>query len=665
MVSDSNHERMKIKKITIISLLILFAFGFNFFNAASSKPAIKRFHTTEELKFLNDSMRRAPIAAGDYFLNSTSCRGCHGPDQAHIGSVDESGNDVNLVERWESSMMANAARDPLWRAKVSQEIITDTAHAALLQNKCTSCHAPMGRYNAKFKGFPYYAVSQINGDSLGIDGVACGACHRIGPSVGLTFSGDIPYDTIHYSGYLQEYGPFMNPQYAPMQLYEGITPTYSLHMDKSRVCSSCHTLITQSTDLNGNLTGGEFVEQATYHEYENSNFPANNIRCQTCHMPAIQDAIQIANGFQGLLPRTPFNQHTFAGANIFMLNMLKNNRDTLGIVVASSKFDSTILVTYDLLRNRTIDYHLTLDSVTTDTAFFKVKLQNKAGHKFPSGYPSRRAVVQFVVTDAANDTIFRSGLFDATQRVIGETPSFEPHHDVINQSGVSQIYEMVMGDVNYNYTSILERAANLLKDNRLPPTGFTTSHSVYDTTKISNDALADVDFNKVNTVQGSGADALHFHVSLTGITGAISVRTKVFFQTVPPKFLDEMFTLNSAPINRFRSMYNSADQTPILIASDSLLNVNLNVSTQNQYSSSDMVTVFPTASLDGKVYVTAAFGTLIQSIDVLNANGKFISKTMNTNFQNGLTLNLPFASGVYILRIQTNNKVMYKKVVKV
>jgi len=75
--------------------------------------------------------------------------------------------------------------------------------------------------------------------------------------------------------------------------------------------------------------------------------------------------------------------------------------------------------------------------------------------------------------------------------------------------------------------------------------------------------------------------------------------------------------------------------------------------------------VFPTASLDGKVYVTAAFGTLIHSIDVLNANGKFISKTMNTNFQNGLTLNLPFASGVYILRIQTNNKVLYKKVVKV
>ena len=76
-----------------------------------------------------------------------------------------------------------------------------------------------------------------------------------------------------------------------MQLYEGYTPTYSPHTDQSAMCASCHTLITQTVDLSGNFTGGEFVEQATYHEYLNSSFPAANIKCQTCHMPQLGDPI--------------------------------------------------------------------------------------------------------------------------------------------------------------------------------------------------------------------------------------------------------------------------------------------------------------------------------------------------------------------------------------
>ena len=89
----------------------------------------------------------------------------------------------------------------------------------------------------------------------------------------------------------------MAPFFGPMQLYEGYTPVYSAHMDESRLCSSCHTLITETADLSGNLTGQQFVEQATYHEYQNSSFPANNIKCQTCHMPQLASPVVIANGF--------------------------------------------------------------------------------------------------------------------------------------------------------------------------------------------------------------------------------------------------------------------------------------------------------------------------------------------------------------------------------
>ncbi len=648
---------MSFKKITIISFVILSALGFKCLNTAFSKPSVKRFHTDAEITQFKSVGTRAPIAPGEFFLPSSSCKGCHGYDSAHVSNIDESGADVNLVERWESTMMANSARDPLWRAKVSQEIITNPAHSGELQNKCTSCHAPMGRYTSLYHGNQYYGVNQIDGDSLGIDGVACGACHKIGPGTGFTFSGDIPFDTNHV-----EYGPFTAPSVGPMQLYEGFTPTYSAHMDNGKLCSSCHTLVTQTADLSGNLTGGHFVEQATFHEFENSNFPGNNIKCQTCHMPQIQDAITIANGFLGLTPRTPFNQHVFVGGNSFMLNILKNNRDSLGIIVPTDKFDSTIAATLTLLRTKSINLQTTVENLTSDTAFFKVRIENKAGHKFPSGYPSRRAVVQFVVLNATNDTVFQSGIYNANYRVLGETPAYEPHHNIIAQSGVSQIYEEVMGDVNGNFTSVLERGAVLLKDNRIPPAGFTTTAPMYDTTLVSNDALADDDFNKVAAVEGSGVDYVHFHVPLLGFSGILHVKTKVYYQSVPPKWVDEMFQLNSAPINRFRTMYQNADQTPILIAADSLNNINLPVVINSL--TDGVVKVFPTISMDGHVFVSSEYGTLINSIEVVDARGRQVSRLINSGYQSEFRIDLPFASGIYYIRIFTLNKVFYKKVVK-
>ena len=39
-----------------------------------------------------------------------------------------------------------------------------------------------------------------------------------------------------------------------------------------------------------------------------------------------------------------------------------------------------------------------------DTAFIDLTLTNLAGHKFPSGYPARRAFVEIIVLSAENDT---------------------------------------------------------------------------------------------------------------------------------------------------------------------------------------------------------------------------------------------------------------------
>lgn len=642
------------KLLIVFSALFLFVLLASFLNPRQYE-ATASFHTPDEIEIFKLQLLQ-PIGPGEYFLTSAHCRGCHGYDSAGLANIDENGNSVNLFDHWQSTMMGNSARDPLWRAKVSHEIQVNPAHAAELQDKCLDCHAPMGRYNALYHGAPHYSLADLATDSLGMDGVSCTSCHTIDSTVGLTFSGIIPYDTTR-----NIYGPFELPVVGPMQLYEGYTPTYSTHMNQARVCSSCHTLITQSVDTSGNFTGGVFPEQATYHEYLNSSFPANSITCQTCHMPQLGDAIIIANGQSALNPRFPFNQHVFVGGNAFMLEMIKNNKVQLGAQVEDWQFDTTIANTKALLRNSTVNFDLQLDSSANDTGYFSVRLENKAGHKFPSGYPSRRAVLQLVMMDAAGDTVFKSGTFASDFRVVGESPNYEPHHDVISQQNIPQIYEMAMGDVNYNFTSVLERAATLLKDNRLPPVGFTTSHYAYDTVKISADAIADDDFNQVSGVEGSGIDIVHYHVPLTAATGAVTIHARLFYQPVPPKFLDEMFAFNSAEIDSFRIMFNNANQNPLLIASDSIVNIALKTP---EIKNENSISVYPTISQDGKVFVEAGNGALITGIILFDSHGKMVSATRVSAGNTVFTLLLPAAKSVYFMKIETSRGIVYRKVVR-
>jgi hypothetical protein len=644
---------MNIKRLIVLAVILCFIAVMSVFSPGQNQVSA-RFHTEEELRAFNDHSR-APIGEGQYFLNSFRCSGCHGRDSTGNANVNEAGDDVNLYDHWQPTMMANSARDPLWRAKVSQEITTNPAHSSELQDKCTSCHAPMGRYTKFYHEEGHYTMDEIDGDSLAYDGVSCAGCHTIGPNgLGSMFSGSIPYDTTR-----KAYGPFPNPETGPMLLYEGYTPTFSLHMDEARVCSPCHTLYTNTADLDGNLTGTTFPEQVTYHEYLNSSFPANDITCQKCHMPRIEDPIIIANGLSGLTPRTPFNQHTFQGANYFMLNLMKENKEALGITVDDWKYDTTLAATSRSLKQQSIDLELTLDNLTADTAFFTVKLRNKAGHKFPSGYPSRRAVVQLVVLNANNDTVFKSGIFGSDGRVNNETPAYEPHHNVIKQSGKSQIYEMVMGDVNSNYTSTLERAAVMLKDNRIPPDGFTASSSVYDTVAIVG-VGGDTDFNFENSTEGSGTDAVHYHVPVAAFSGNISVYARMYYQTVPPKFLDEMFALSTAPINTFRDMYNNADKQPFLMQHDSLLNVQLITGIAEQQAE---LMVYPSLTFDGRVSIISP--TEIKTITVYNAEGKIV--LCSPSFLQGGgqgVVNLPATSGIYFIVVQTANKTFHRKVLR-
>lgn len=617
----------------------------------------KAFHSPEEISFFKSYMQ-TPLDSGEYFSLPQNCRGCHGYDSLGAANVDVNGMDINLYDDWETSMMGLAAVDPLWRAKVSHEILVNPAHANDLQNLCTSCHAPLGHYTAFYKGQPHYTLADLAIDSLGQSGVSCHSCHGIKDSstLGVLFTGQIPYDTNRVV-----YGPFPGPFVGPMQLYVSLLPAYGPHMSESKTCSPCHTLISNTVDLTGTPTGGVFVEQATYHEYLNSDYPAGQQKtCQSCHMPQIEDPIKIANGYVSLIGRTPFNLHSFAGANSFMVQLIKDNKVSLGVTAPDKNFDSTLKANTTLMREQTLELTSTYDSSFGDTAYFSISLLNKAGHKFPSGYPSRRAVLQFIALKANGDTLFSSGVFDSTYEVRQINPTLEPHHDIISNSNQSQVYEMVMGDVNGNRTTVLERAADHLKDNRLPPLGFTTLHPAYDTCRIVGDATTDPDFNKIAGVEGSGADIVHYHVPLDGYAGDLTIYATVYYQTLPPAFLVEMQQFSSAEIDTFLSMYSTANKNPLFIASDTLNNINIPVGYAS-VGNREVISVWPNPTKDGNVHVTGI--ALNTDIECFSASGERIFTNPKRSGKI-ITIHLPEASGIYYLAIGKGKERILRKLIR-
>ncbi len=126
-------------------------------------------HTPEELRDFRDGLD-LPTDGNQYFKGSGTCNGCHGLDNVPpvFANHTQAGVDVNPTDQWRSTMMANSAKDPFWRAKVSHEVAVNPAHQAALEDKCTSCHAPMGRYAEFYSGDGHYSIAQMSQDPLAL-----------------------------------------------------------------------------------------------------------------------------------------------------------------------------------------------------------------------------------------------------------------------------------------------------------------------------------------------------------------------------------------------------------------------------------------------------------------------------------------------------------------
>jgi hypothetical protein len=601
-----------------------------------------------------------PNQTSTLFSGSGNCTMCHA---AAFGEfITSAGEDVSPVTTWRSSMMANAARDPLWQAKVTAEVAENPHLKSVIEDKCTTCHTPMARTDAKFNGQDQYSFAEIHADPLAQDGVSCTLCHQIQPdNLGQeeSFTGGF-----HVTDEYSIFGPYQNPVTMPMANQTGFTPVYSEHVNDSELCATCHTLFTPFVDDDGNVAG-TFPEQVPYLEWQNSVYPDEGKECQTCHMPAIDEALKIAGRPPWLSTlRKPVWKHDFVGANIYMLNMLKENAQEVGATANDVHFDSTLAKSERSLKGTV---QLTAKAnVVEDTLIVNVSVKNLAGHKFPTGFPSRRAWLRLTVKNSANETVFQSGQWNDSGEIVGLDDNFEPHHNVITSKNQVQVYQAIMGDVNDDVTYTLLRGAKYLKDNRLPPAGFKSSVETYESIKIAGIAQDDPNFNKMDGTEGTGSDEITYKIHINANEDFI-VLVDMFYQTIAPNFAKDLLDHDTEQIATFKGMFETNKNEPIPVASTSVATTATSIGQRNDITPNKyyLLSNYPNPFNSSTAFQYHIEKTGHVSLEIINTVGKTV-KTLTDHYTGAGTFTISWngidnagqdlPSGIYFAQLKTSHK---------
>jgi hypothetical protein len=491
--------------------------------------------------------------AARLFQHSDTCLACHN------GLTSPSGEDISIGFDWRATMMANSSRDPYWQASVRRETLDHQGARAAIEEECSVCHMPMAHYQSMadnqepeiFTHLPVNDETELG--RLAADGVSCTTCHQI-ESQGLgareTFVGRFvlaPNGTVPR----RVYGPFQidRGRTRIMRSATGAEPTESSHIQQSELCATCHTLFTKALGPGGQ-TIGELPEQVPYQEWLHSAYRQER-SCQDCHMPRVPD-VSIASVLGEARPHLA--RHVFLGGNFFILNMLNRYRNELGVTALPQELTASVDRTIKHLQNDTARVSILSVERGTERLNIDIRVENLAGHKLPTAYPSRRAWLHVIAKNGNGSIIFESGALAPTGAIMGndnddDPARFEPHYEEITSSDQVQIYESMMAGADGRLTTGLLSAVRFAKDNRLLPRGFDKT-SADDDIAVQGGARVDPDFI-------GGSDTVRYSIPLRGNEGPLQVTAQLWFQPISFRWAENLRSYSSTETRRFNAYFDS------------------------------------------------------------------------------------------------------------
>jgi cytochrome c551/c552 len=490
------------------------------------------------------------------FQTADTCLTCH------TGMVTPAGEDVSFGPQWRASMMANSARDPYWQAGVRREIADHPQARGLIEDECSICHMPMARFESTLAGhegliFAHLPAGGVDTPAavLAADGVSCTACHQItAEKLGTraSFTGGFQIDTATPVEQRRILGPFdVDPgRTRIMRSASSFVPARASHLAESEVCATCHTLITQAFGPDGKVTG-ELPEQVPYQEWQHSAYRETQ-SCQACHMPVVAEPMPMTPVWGE--PREGVSRHAFRGGNSFMTRLLTRYAGELGVVALPQELEGASARTISHLETETARLSIVRAEVSGGRLLADVAVENLAGHKLPTAYPSRRAWLHVTVRDRHGAVVFESGGVAPSGTIAGndndeDGARFEPHYAEIDRPDQVQVYESVMADPQGAVTTGLLTAVKYVKDNRLLPRGFDKATAPADVA-VHGDAASDADFT-------AGGDRVRYSVALPGDAGPYRVDAELRYQTIGYRWAENLRRYDAFETQRFVRYYDA------------------------------------------------------------------------------------------------------------
>jgi len=356
---------------------------------------------------------------------------------------------------WQGSLMANAARDPVFWAGVAVADQDEPGETEL----CIRCHSPRAFLNG-------------NGDATTIDeltvaeqeGVECMVCHRMTDDPAVLEPGNANYtiDDVLVGENVPRRGPWDFSDGVPEPPHSYINDPYT---GSSELCGTCHDVTTERerVDDDGVGLGVPFNEQRTYREWLNSDFAEpgpSEASCQDCHMPEVEDmsgCVQHVNQFSHA---EGGRKHDLVGANRFMVELIKSEYGLAGSNQINDLYYDTTLDSMDafLPTAATVEIEGPSEVDLTDgVEGLQVTVTNNTGHKLPTGYSEGRVMWIEVLAEYDDQVIASSGRWNQAAG--------------IQRDPQLHTYEAIGEDYADGTTFHLLRNNHWVLDTRIPPMG--------------------------------------------------------------------------------------------------------------------------------------------------------------------------------------------------
>ena len=423
-------------------------------------------------------------------------------------------------------------------------------------------------------------------------------------------------------------GPLDDAFTYPMENALGIKPQYNKFITESKMCGTCHTINLPNIGMNPAdapfpiLTEvepnpalqpyGHTIEQATFLEWQNSIFGVKTIKgkknkefksCQNCHMPggftSLDGSIDIdqivtkiatiqdftypqtenmaSEDSVGVFMRNNYKRHEHVGLNVFLLEMFDQFPDILGVKKTdymTSADNGNRLAIENMVRqarNATVDLEFKVKPTdnSTNSIDVDVTLTNLTGHRVPSGVAFRRAFLEvLVINNANNQVIWGSGrtnsagvIVDANGNALStelllDGKDYQKHHTLITSQDSVQIYEELNHNAQGEFTTSFVHRVHPIKDNRLLPKGWRESSFFEKQGKVIQQFMGATDpgeytakidkayNNPKNSLDFKGQDKITYRVAVPKNIGTdnVSVKVTMYSQAIPPYWLNERFT---------------------------------------------------------------------------------------------------------------------------